>query len=74
MVKIDLFNVHEKSQKTRLELNKLYMNKWNSQSLGYSFLSHSRLGPSGSHGWEGTSGMFPSSRTGTGSEIRSFNM
>ena len=28
--------------------------------------SHSRLGPWGSWGWLGTSGMFPSSRRGTG--------
>ena len=31
----------------------------------YSFLSHSKFGPSLSDGCAGTSGIFPSSRTGT---------
>ena len=35
------------------------------QICSYSFLSHSKLGPSLSDGCAGTSGIFPSSRTGT---------
>lgn len=62
------FYMHEKWP--HKELNKLYMlthmNKRNStKTLGYRFLSHSKFLPLGSHGWEGTSGMFPSSRIGT---------